>query len=310
MDTDGQHTLNLYIYLDINRDIEIKTQCQWSIHFSSQFISKSNSPCWRVTLGEHCACLKTSSWHGYCAKILGREFPNFSADHWWCHGVPTPAPELPASSCPGWWNSVGTLPCWRAHGSHHWPWLSRIFLIVGAPSKMECVFFPPPQFFNDPHSSDPTITADIDGPWLLFDNTTPTTHKPPPTHMGTHTTITNTVLSSPPQPTEKWKRKNKKETQAKARQKETDVKYDLLTETQKNYIADGFETFCRTFKYLGSRISYNFRDDADIEVRLAAANQSMGALNEVWKNPHLDTYSKYLLFRAIPMNLLLWGCEN
>ena len=36
----------------------------------------------------------------------------------------------------------------------------------------------------------------------------------------------------------------------------------------------------------------------------------MGALKEVWRNPHLDTYSKYLLFRAIPMNLLLWGCEN
>ena len=36
----------------------------------------------------------------------------------------------------------------------------------------------------------------------------------------------------------------------------------------------------------------------------------MGALKEVWRNPHLDTYSKYLLFCAIPMNLLLWGCEN
>ncbi len=35
-------------------------------------------------------------------------------------------------------------------------------------------------------------------------------------------------------------------------------------------------------------------------------NQSMGALKEVWRNPHLDTYSKYLLFRAIPMNLILW----
>jgi hypothetical protein len=61
---------------------------------------------------------------------------------------------------------------------------------------------------------------------------------------------------------------------------------------------------------LGLRISYNLRDDANIEARLAAANQNMGALKEVWRNPHLDTYSKYLLFCAIPMNLLLWGCEN
>jgi hypothetical protein len=36
----------------------------------------------------------------------------------------------------------------------------------------------------------------------------------------------------------------------------------------------------------------------------------MGALKEVWHNPHLDMYSKYLLFRAIPVNLLLWGCKN
>jgi hypothetical protein len=36
----------------------------------------------------------------------------------------------------------------------------------------------------------------------------------------------------------------------------------------------------------------------------------MGALKEVWQNPHLDVYNKYLLFRAIPMNLLLWGCET
>ena len=85
---------------------------------------------------------------------------------------------------------------------------------------------------------------------------------------------------------------------------------DTLPETQQIEVADGYVTFCRTFKYLGSRISYNLQDDADIEARLAAANQSMGALKEVWRNPHLDTYSKYLLFCTIPVNLLLWGCEN
>ena len=36
----------------------------------------------------------------------------------------------------------------------------------------------------------------------------------------------------------------------------------------------------------------------------------MGALKDVWRNPHLDIYNKYLLFRAIPMNLLLWGAET
>ncbi len=36
----------------------------------------------------------------------------------------------------------------------------------------------------------------------------------------------------------------------------------------------------------------------------------MGALKEIWRNPHLDIYNKYLLFQAIPMNLLLWGAET
>jgi hypothetical protein len=37
----------------------------------------------------------------------------------------------------------------------------------------------------------------------------------------------------------------------------------------------------------------------------------MGALKEVWRNPHLDVYNKYLLFWAISMNLLLlWVCKT
>jgi hypothetical protein len=36
----------------------------------------------------------------------------------------------------------------------------------------------------------------------------------------------------------------------------------------------------------------------------------MGTLKEVLHNPHLDVYNKYLLFWAIPMNLLLWGCKT
>ena len=36
----------------------------------------------------------------------------------------------------------------------------------------------------------------------------------------------------------------------------------------------------------------------------------MGKTKEVWRNPHLDVYNKYLLFHSIPMNLLLWGAET
>ena len=36
----------------------------------------------------------------------------------------------------------------------------------------------------------------------------------------------------------------------------------------------------------------------------------MGDLNKFLYNPHVDTYSKYLIFQAIPKNLLIWGCET
>ena len=39
-------------------------------------------------------------------------------------------------------------------------------------------------------------------------------------------------------------------------------------------------------------------------------NASMGALKELWCNPHLDIYNKYILFQVILMNLLLWGAET
>jgi hypothetical protein len=86
--------------------------------------------------------------------------------------------------------------------------------------------------------------------------------------------------------------------------------YDQLDKTQTFQVADGFVSFMRTFQYLGWLISYNLRDDDDITARIAAANASMGALKEVWCNPHLDVYNKYLLFRAILMNLLLWSAET
>jgi hypothetical protein len=33
---------------------------------------------------------------------------------------------------------------------------------IGNPSKFECVFFPPPQFFNHIQSSAPALTDDVD----------------------------------------------------------------------------------------------------------------------------------------------------
>ena len=85
--------------------------------------------------------------------------------------------------------------------------------------------------------------------------------------------------------------------------------YDNLEETQLIQVADGHVSLCRHFKYLQLFISYNLKDDYDVEKQISAASKSMGALKNVWNCPHLDIWNKYQLFRAIHMNLL-WGCET
>ncbi len=86
--------------------------------------------------------------------------------------------------------------------------------------------------------------------------------------------------------------------------------YDKLDETKGISVDKGYVTFTQSFKYLGSLISYNLCNDEDVTAQVAAATASMGALTEVWRNPHLNLYSKYLLFWAILTNLLLWGCKT
>jgi hypothetical protein len=71
-----------------------------------------------------------------------------------------------------------------------------------------------------------------------------------------------------------------------------------------------FIEFTAHFKYLGSYISFDLTDDMDIKNRITKANQAMGALRHVWRNPYADLKAKKLVFLAIPANLLLWGCET
>ena len=39
------------------------------------------------------------------------------------------------------------------------------------------------------------------------------------------------------------------------------------------------------------------------------ANALMVAPEKIWKDRHVYMYSNYIIFQAIPCNLLLWGCE-
>ena len=86
--------------------------------------------------------------------------------------------------------------------------------------------------------------------------------------------------------------------------------YVLLSKTGLIVVSDGFISFCPHFKYLGSWLSFSLRYDHKFERRIGATNTSMGALDNFWKDHQVDMYSKYRIFRAIPCNLLLWGCES
>ena len=104
--------------------------------------------------------------------------------------------------------------------------------------------------------------------------------------------------------------KQKKEYEKIKRLRE-DAQYDTLAETQPVVMPDGGTiTFCKHFKYLGNHISYNLQDDHDIDHRLAQASKAIGSLQHCWQDPAVDTHSKYLIYGAIPVNLLLWECES
>ena len=100
------------------------------------------------------------------------------------------------------------------------------------------------------------------------------------------------------------------QTHTKGQQEQDNITYDAHPETTNFPVPDGYVSFTCTFRYLGSLNNYSLHGNDDITARIASATAAMGALKEMWRTPHLDVHNKYLLFRAIPMNLLLWGAET
>ena len=106
---------------------------------------------------------------------------------------------------------------------------------------------------------------------------------------------------------EKKVKKNPLEKQKKFLEKS----YNDAEETKKFVVHEtGFISFTKHFKYLGSWISYDLNDLFDLEKRIMKAYQSMGALNCFWNTKEVDIHAKYLIYSAVTINLLLWGCES
>jgi hypothetical protein len=92
------------------------------------------------------------------------------------------------------------------------------------------------------------------------------------------------------------KTKQQQEANAKQRRVQEELLYNNLEETAPIPVSNGQVTFCPHFKYLGSYVSFCLCNNYDINKRIATASQSMGALKTMWDCPHLELWSKYLLF--------------
>ena len=107
----------------------------------------------------------------------------------------------------------------------------------GTPSKTERVFFPPPRFFNS------KLPLSI-------------THNSGGCDTDSELTYGINVLTET----------DRQRENAIQHQTEREAAlYDDLEETKPIDVADGYVTFCRHFKYLGSYISFSLIDDYDIE---------------------------------------------
>ena len=85
--------------------------------------------------------------------------------------------------------------------------------------------------------------------------------------------------------------------------------YDKSMNT-KNIIGDfGFIPFTKEFKYLGSIVSSDLDDYTDISFRIKKASQP-GVLNFFWDSDHVDISANLHMYLAIPIHLLLRGCQT
>ena len=76
-------------------------------------------------------------------------------------------------------------------------------------------------------------------------------------------------------------------------------------------VDEGYITYTTQFKYLGSIFSWNLDDRPDLENRALQARKAFQAmLPKVFRNSSISLKVKRMLYMAIPLNLLLWGCES
>ena len=89
-------------------------------------------------------------------------------------------------------------------------------------------------------------------------------------------------------------------------------KHDNSTEnnTAPISLTEGTISFCTEFKYLGSIITNDMTDENEIIMRIKKANMQFGALKQIFSDNKVKLSSKFLLYKSIILNTVLWRCES
>jgi hypothetical protein len=72
----------------------------------------------------------------------------------------------------------------------------------------------------------------------------------------------------------------------------------------------GYVTFNRRFMYLGSIITDDLKDSAEIHTRIGKGNGILHGLNNLWRSKGLSVKTKKQFYIVTVVNIVLWGCES
>ena len=64
------------------------------------------------------------------------------------------------------------------------------------------------------------------------------------------------------------------------------------------------------FKYLGATLSKDGSCTAEVRIRIATAMAAMSRLSRLWKSSNISFTTKYRLYQALVVSILLYGCET
>ena len=71
-----------------------------------------------------------------------------------------------------------------------------------------------------------------------------------------------------------------------------------------------FVSYCPKFCYLGTNVSNDLDDTADIDLRIAKGNAAFQYMKPILRNKLIHPRMRAELYKALVVNVTLWGCDS